>query len=56
MIQIFSAKGRAGKPEAVQEVLADLKIIIADSAQTGYCTTFPCVLVTGVTSQVFSII
>ena len=29
---------------------------IANSAQTEYCSTFLCVLVTGVTSQVFSII
>ena len=32
------------------------KNYIANSAQTEYCSTFLCVLVTGVTSQVFSII
>ena len=39
------------------EMCAAVKIyLFANSAQTEYCTTFLCVLVTGVTSQVFSII
>ena len=45
---------RDGRTEVVQEALADLKtpnegvllpllgLIIADSAQTEYCSTFPC--------------
>ena len=34
----------------------NLSSFFANSAQTEYCSTFLCVLVTGVTSQVFSII